>query len=260
VAGGVVGGGGDRQHPADRLDPEPVPVLVDGGDHLLGRRSSSAPKSAAADFRISLARRSSRFSRSSVFSRSRSRWSDRTAGRHRLDPPHPVAQRLMRDPELGRDRAARRPLRGCSSWCSNTIRTARSPSSCGYLPCLVMAPTSHESEPPRTPRQFNSLTFPLTCRPTAPHPWPPSASPWGAAADGRDITTERRSPAQAADALGLGAQEPATPRKRGSCVRGGVKFALRTHTCWLVPASDVNRLADSSRFVSVMPPDPPLFR
>jgi hypothetical protein len=47
-------------------------VLVDVGDHLLGRRSSSAPKKAAADFKISLARRNSRTSRSSVFSRSRS--------------------------------------------------------------------------------------------------------------------------------------------------------------------------------------------
>jgi hypothetical protein len=37
----------------------------------------------------------------------------------------------------------------CSSWCSNTILTARSRSSCGYLLGRVMAPTSHESEPPR---------------------------------------------------------------------------------------------------------------
>jgi len=60
---------GDRQQLADRLDPEPVPVGVDEGDHMLGRRSSSAPKKAAADFRISLARRSSRFSRSKRWSR-----------------------------------------------------------------------------------------------------------------------------------------------------------------------------------------------
>jgi len=69
---GVVGGRGDRQQPADRLDPKPVLVTVDVGDHLAGRRSSSAPKKAAADFRISLARRNSLTSRSSVFSRSRS--------------------------------------------------------------------------------------------------------------------------------------------------------------------------------------------
>jgi len=42
----------------------------------------------------------------------------------------------------------------CSSWCSNTILTARSRSSCGYLPGRVMAPTSHESEPPRNAGRF----------------------------------------------------------------------------------------------------------
>src|SRR5215207_2980645 len=39
--GGVVAGRGDRQQLADRLDPKPVLVTVDVGDHLLGRRSSS---------------------------------------------------------------------------------------------------------------------------------------------------------------------------------------------------------------------------
>ena len=53
------------EHPADRLDPEAIPVSVDVGDYLGCRRSSSAPKKAAADFRISLARRSSLTSRSS---------------------------------------------------------------------------------------------------------------------------------------------------------------------------------------------------
>ena len=38
----VVGGRGDRQDATDRLDPEPVLVAVDEGNHLLGRRSSSA--------------------------------------------------------------------------------------------------------------------------------------------------------------------------------------------------------------------------
>jgi hypothetical protein len=37
------------------------------------------------------------------------------------------------------------------------MRTARSRSSCGYLPCLVMAPTSHESEPPGIPGRFTAL-------------------------------------------------------------------------------------------------------
>ena len=75
--GGVVGARGDLdagvlQDGADRLDPEPVAVLVDvvdqhrGGHlYLILRSSSAAAKKAALVFRISLARRSSRTSRSS---------------------------------------------------------------------------------------------------------------------------------------------------------------------------------------------------
>jgi hypothetical protein len=42
--GGVlmVGGRGDRQDPADRLDPVRLTMIVDEGDHGLNRRSSSA--------------------------------------------------------------------------------------------------------------------------------------------------------------------------------------------------------------------------
>jgi hypothetical protein len=59
---------GDRQHPADRLDPILFKVIVNKTDHGLGRRSSSAiAKYADALRRISLAWRSSRFSRSSAF-------------------------------------------------------------------------------------------------------------------------------------------------------------------------------------------------
>jgi len=60
------------EHTADRLDPEAVPVSVDEGDYLFCWRSSSAPKKVAADLRISLARRSSLFSRSRSFIRVRS--------------------------------------------------------------------------------------------------------------------------------------------------------------------------------------------
>jgi hypothetical protein len=62
AGGSVVGGGGDLQHPADRLDPELVLVGVDVAGHLGRRPSSSAAKKADALLRISLARRSSRFS------------------------------------------------------------------------------------------------------------------------------------------------------------------------------------------------------
>ena len=39
---GVVGRRGDRQNPADRLDPVGLTMIVDEGDHGLNRRSSSA--------------------------------------------------------------------------------------------------------------------------------------------------------------------------------------------------------------------------
>src|SRR6516162_10722033 len=67
----VIGRRGDRQHLADRLDPIYPTMIVDEGDHGLNRRSSSAwAKYADALRRISLACRSSRFSRSSAFRRS----------------------------------------------------------------------------------------------------------------------------------------------------------------------------------------------
>src|SRR5436305_119801 len=67
---GVIGRWGNRQHLADRLDPIRPALIVDERDHGLCRRSSSAwAKYADALRRISLACRSSRFSRSSAFSR-----------------------------------------------------------------------------------------------------------------------------------------------------------------------------------------------
>src|SRR5436190_13658840 len=67
---GMIGRGGDRQHFADRLDPMDLTVIVDERDHRLNGRSSSAwAKYADALRRISLACRSSRFSRSRAFSR-----------------------------------------------------------------------------------------------------------------------------------------------------------------------------------------------
>src|SRR5580658_4242627 len=66
---GVIGRQGDRQQLADRLDPMRLAVIVDEGNHGLNRRSSSAwAKYALALRRISLACRSSRFSRSRAFS------------------------------------------------------------------------------------------------------------------------------------------------------------------------------------------------
>src|SRR6202142_3428604 len=66
---GVIGRQGDRQQLADRLPPMGPGGIVDEGNHGLNRRSSSAwAKYALALRRISLACRSSRFSRSRAFS------------------------------------------------------------------------------------------------------------------------------------------------------------------------------------------------
>lgn len=64
----VIGGRGDRQNLANRLDPMLTTMIVDEPDHHFDRRSSSAiAKYALALRKISLAWRSSRFSRSSAF-------------------------------------------------------------------------------------------------------------------------------------------------------------------------------------------------
>ena len=69
----VIGRRGDRQLLANWLDSIFSPMLVDKRDQYFGRRSSSAwAKKADALRRISLARFSSRFSRSNSLSRSRS--------------------------------------------------------------------------------------------------------------------------------------------------------------------------------------------
>src|ERR1019366_4951216 len=65
--GGVIGGGGELQLRADRLDPPStptspvVPVGVDEGDYFLCRRASSAPTKLAAACKMSLDRCRSRF-------------------------------------------------------------------------------------------------------------------------------------------------------------------------------------------------------
>ena len=64
---------GNLQRFANGLDPKGVTVLIDKGPQDLIRRSSSAwAKNALANFKISLALRNSRFSRSKALSCSRS--------------------------------------------------------------------------------------------------------------------------------------------------------------------------------------------
>ena len=65
----VVGVRGDRQVPADRLNPTFVPGIIDELNHLFSGRSGSAAKKADAAFTSAFARRSSRTSRSNATSR-----------------------------------------------------------------------------------------------------------------------------------------------------------------------------------------------
>ncbi len=92
------------------------------------RRSSSAwAKYADAFRRISFARFSSRFSRSSSFSRSRSlgRQARPMAG-ITLRLPHPLAERLGRAPSFGATDCSTAHSEAWAARCSSTIRTARS--------------------------------------------------------------------------------------------------------------------------------------
>jgi len=66
---GMIRRRGNRQNPADRLDPIRRAMIINEGDHVFDRRSSSASaKYADALRRISFAWRSSRFSCSRAFS------------------------------------------------------------------------------------------------------------------------------------------------------------------------------------------------
>src|SRR5690606_19375505 len=148
----------DRQYIADRLDSVLLTVLVDERHHHFARRSSSAcAKYADALRRISLARRSSRFSRSSSLSRSRS-W---------LVSPGRCPSSRWRWRIQPRNVSAEQPIFCATDWiaahsdsyscaCSPTSRTARSRTSAEYCFALAMAPISQGLEPPA-----NSGRFPL---------------------------------------------------------------------------------------------------
>src|SRR5438270_1978815 len=156
---GAVGRWGNRQHFADRLDPIRATVIVDEGDHRLNGRSSSAwAKYADALRRISLAWRSSRFSRSSALIRSpscvvgpaRRPWSrsDRRTQLRSVSPVQPILPAI----EL-----IAAHCDGCSAWWSNTMRTARSRTSAEnlFVVGLLIAPSSQDVEPPANPVRFN---------------------------------------------------------------------------------------------------------
>jgi hypothetical protein len=110
---GIIGGRGELQDFTDRLDPGRIPVCVDEGDYLGGRGSSSRAKKAAAAFRISFARVSSRISRSSSAIRCASAVEVPGLWPPSISACHPGAQRFLADPELLGDSCDRTgPLAG----------------------------------------------------------------------------------------------------------------------------------------------------
>src|SRR5438270_257763 len=130
--GGVVRGRGDLQRRTDRLDSPSLAVLVDELHDLGGRGSSSRATKAEAAFRISLARRNSRFSRSS--SAMRRCWSVGTPGRLPVSMAACLTQLRSDSGPMPSWRATRvtAPTRSpLSATTSCTIRTARSRSSAG---------------------------------------------------------------------------------------------------------------------------------
>src|SRR5215207_6192167 len=169
--GRVVGGGGDLQNLADRLDPPsqptglPRPVGVDEGDYFFGRPSSSVAKKTDAALRMSFARRSSRTSRSSSAIRCASALD--VPGRLPESTSAWFTQPLSDSVPMPSSRATR-VITPCLSpvWSrmSSTIRTARSRSSSGYFcgrrrPPLVamLHPHFQGMEPPRIPGRFNGV-------------------------------------------------------------------------------------------------------
>src|SRR5271166_111865 len=149
---------GDRQLRADRLNPVNGTMGIDERHHHFGRRSSSAwAKKADALRRISFARFSPRFSRSSSLSRSRSvlvtpacrPWSRSAWRTHRrsvsaVQPILPAIEPIAAHCE------------SCSPWCSKTSRTARSRTSGEYLVDVFMTPSSQIMESPGIPGRFTA--------------------------------------------------------------------------------------------------------
>ena len=108
----VIGGRGNRQHAADRLDPVCIPMRVNERHHHFDRRSSSAiAKYADALRRISFAWRSSRFSRSSAFIFGHLGRYARAPAAVDLGLLDPVIQGLGGAADLRRDRHDRLPAR-----------------------------------------------------------------------------------------------------------------------------------------------------
>jgi hypothetical protein len=132
-------------------------MLIDEGLHDFKRRPSSAwAKNALASFRISLARRNSRTSRSSSLTRccslvvgpsraplSRSPWRTQRRSVSAVQPILPAIDSMAAHCD------------GYWSLASNTMRTARSTTSGEtFGNFLIMAPSSQSKEPPQIPGRF----------------------------------------------------------------------------------------------------------
>src|SRR5690606_32403069 len=160
---GVVGRRSDRQQAADRLDSVLLPVSVDEGHHHLSPRPCSAwAKKAAAFRKISLARRSSRTSRSSSLIRSRSA----VVGPGCLPRSRSACRTQLRSvsPEQPIFAAIDWMAAHCDTFspsCSNTSRTARSRTSGEYFFACLMTPISQRLESPANPAVQSGLLSPL---------------------------------------------------------------------------------------------------
>ena len=148
---------GQLQSLANGLDPEGVTVLVNKGSQDLRRRSSSAwAKNALANFKISLARRNSRFSRSKALSCSRSALvtPSRTTESTSAFLTH-SSKVGGTQPTFGAMDSMAAQRDGYSPRCSCTMRTARSRiSGEKRFDFLFMAPSSQSLEPPQNPGRF----------------------------------------------------------------------------------------------------------
>jgi len=147
---------GNLQNLANWLDPECVAMLVDEALQDLSRRSSSAwAKNALATFKISLALRSSLFSRSSSLIRSRSML---------VRPSRmPVSTSCLRvhscrvwgaQPIFNAIDSMAAQVEGYSPRCSCNMRTARSRTSGEKRFDLLIAPSSQRLEPPQNTGRF----------------------------------------------------------------------------------------------------------
>src|SRR5690606_4247813 len=161
----IVGRWSDRKNLADRLDSIRLPVRINEGHHHLSPRSSSAWAEKAAAFRrISFARLSSRFSRSSPLIRSSS--AVLAPGRLPSSRSACLTQRRsvsLEQPIFSAIDSIAAHCDGYSPSGSSTSRTARSRISREYLFASFMTPIPRKLRPPANPGRFTAKAAPCSC-------------------------------------------------------------------------------------------------